>query len=265
MGIITISRQYGSGGERVAENINEKRDYRIIGRREIEAKLEEIAGKDLAYSIPSEKAPGLIQRLTVDGRAWKSMIGEAVLSFAKSGRVIILGRGSFAILKDIPGVLNVLISGEKMVRMDYTAREEKISPLDAEEKILRIDKERAGFLKYYFGYDWPDPSHFNVSLSPLTVGIEKCATTMLFLLDLLDGEESFQEHGRMQIEERWALYAARNRILLSLDLDLDQFFLVLMGNRELEARFFQIPDELKDKSIKVLKSYFPGYKIIVKD
>jgi len=262
MGVITISREYGAAGEEVAVNVAKEMGYRIVARKEIENMLIEISGESIAAKVLSEKAPGLIERFTTDTTIHKNLLRESILFFAREGKVIILGRGSFCILKDTAGVMNILITGDREARSRNVCKKENLGLLDGEKKIERVDWERAGFLKYYFRYDWPIPSHFHFSLNPLSIGIDESTRAITSLASLLNISERFQKEGKDIIQERYALVTTKNRFILSLGLEPEQFSLQLREGKNVEVRFFNLPTEVCDKAIAITETYMKGYKII---
>lgn len=261
MAIITVSRQYGAGGEEVAEKVSKTLGYRIIAREEIEEKLIDIAGQQIAEKVIAEKAPGIIDRITVNLRIWKNLLKESILSFAVDGNVLILGRGSFDVFRDIPGVLDILVSGNLKQRVKYVTMKEGINSLHAEEKIERIDRERSGFLKYFFGVDWPDPSLFHFSANPLRIGIDECAVAIGALASFLNNREDFEKNRKKAIQEKYYVTAAENRIILSVGIDLDLFSLRVKEGNKVEIKFFNVPTEVREKAIFTIGDLMEGFTI----
>lgn len=261
MGVITISRQYGAGGEEVAEKISKVLGYRIIARKEIENKLIDIAGQQIAEKVIAEKAPGIIERITVDRRIWKNLLIESILSFAVDGNVLILGRGSFDVFRDVPGVLDILVSGNLKQRVKYVIVKEGINSLHAEEKIERIDRERSGFLNYYYGVDWPHPSLFHFSANPLRIGIDECAGAIEALASFLFYREDFEKKRKKAIQEKYFVTVAENRIILSVGIDLDLFSLRVKEGNKVEIKFFNVPTEVREKAIITIGELMEGYTI----
>lgn len=263
MGVITISRQYGAGGEEVAEKIAEELGYRVITRKEIEEKLSEVAGEKLSKKVLALRAPGIIERLSFDMLIWRNLIIESALFFAKDGGVVILGRGSFNIFRDIPGVLSILVTGEYEQRVTYTSEKEGIDAHQAEEKIRRVDRERSGFLKYFLGKDWPDPSQYHLSVNPLSVGIDESAKVIESLFELLDIGGHFEKDGKKVFQEKYALTASINRIFIYLGLDVDIYSLTVKGDKEVEIKFFNVTPELREKAISIVGEQMGDYTISV--
>lgn len=261
MGIITISRQYGARGKEVGEILSERTGYRIVAKNEIERKLAEISGEPLTRGIVDEKVPGFIERLTSDLRVWESLITESILFHAKEGKVIILGRGAFNIFKNLPGSLNILVTGEFVQRVRHTAEKEKITKLHAEEKIGRMDRERAGFIKYYYGVDWPDPSLFHLTINPLSTGIDESVSAVIPIIEVIAAKKYAEEEQSEQIDEKYGIAAIKNRFALALGIRMDLFSIKVEKGKKVRLKFYGVAPELQDKGISVAESFLPGYSV----
>ncbi len=261
MGVITVSRQYGAGAQELVEKVSSRMGYRIVDRVEIQKKLIEIADEGTAKRVIAEKAPNIIDRLTGDIHVLKCLLKESILFFATQGRVILLGRGAFDILRNIKGVLNILLTDIPDLRASHLSLIEKIKLAEAREKIRKVDREKAGFIKYYCGVDWPDPWHFHLCLTPLSTGIEPCAEAVVKFAEILGVERDYAATGETIIEEKHLLAAATNRIALNLGLDTDLFELSLAEAKTIEIRFFHVPPELREKAMGLLKDFTKDFQV----
>lgn len=272
MGVITISQQHGAGGEEVAEKVSERVGYRIVAREEIQEQLIELAGEGTAEIVIAEKSPGIIDRLTgdTDVRVTKSLLAESILSFAKEGSVILLGRGGFDILQDVPGVLHVFFGETLEKRTAHVSLKEEVSLNDARENVKRIDKVRAGFFKNYFGKEWPDPSLFHLSIKPLSTGIDTCTEIIGSLADMMDIGPTFKREGRSFIQKKLLLTALKNRVVLNSDLDIELFEVDLLDDERigikfshaLGVKFTRVPMDVREKAVKVAGDFAQDYAVI---
>lgn len=261
MGVITLSRQHGAGGEEIGEIVAARMGYTLISREEIEDKLIRTAGKEIPDRILGEKRPGVLERLTVDLLLWKSLLMESILSFAKAGNVLIIGRGGFKILKDVPGVLHILATGTRSSRSKHISSREGIPEMDAAREIERSDRERTGFLQYFFDATWPDPSSFHISIAPHLLGPEKTAEAVGAFIDSLNPAREYEAAGKSEIETRFAIAAGTNRIVLSAGIAPDLFHLSVEGNRVIGIRFYAVPEELREKSLVDLRKFLKDYTV----
>lgn len=261
MSVITLSRQHGALGEALTERIGAKTGYSIVSRKAIEERLLEIAGRAAPEKVVGERVPGLLERLTVDFRTWKYFLEESILDFSRMGNVLIVGRGAFRILRGIPGVFHILVAGTRSKRAKQVAESEGIPEMDADREVEKSDRERAGFLQYYFGEVWPDPSSFHLSVNPLSIGLEKAAGAAQAFMEKLALAGEFDAEGKRELESRYALASGRNRVILTVGLEPDLFELVMEGENALGIKFFGVPSELSEKSIAALSDLLEGYTV----
>lgn len=261
MGVITLSRQHGAGGEEFAESIAARIGYCLIAKNEIEDKLIQIAGKEIPERLLGEKRPTILERLTVDLHLWKCFLEESILSFARDGNALILGRGGFKVLQGIPGVLHLLATGSRKSRSEHISSRKGIASMDADREIEISDRERTGFLQYFFNASWPDPSTFHISVTPLMFGTEKATEAVNAFIGSLNLARDYDRAGKDQIARRYALAAGKNRVVLSAQIAPDLFELAIEGDGEIGIQFFNVPDEKREKAVATLGEFLKGYRV----
>lgn len=261
MSLVTISNQYASGAEELAKMLSEFAGFRLIKKREIEKKLRGVVGEFLAGKFVSEKEPTFLDKYIYDMELWKSHITEAILSFGLEGRVIILGRGGGAILAGVPGCLNVLVVGKRDERIRYLAGKEKIDHLKSEEKIDRIDTLKAGFWRYHFGIDWPDPGYFDITLNPLKIGVERSARTLSVMVDALSLEDDFKGKGKKEIQRKYTVISAENLIVLTTGIGSSLFNVTVERGKKMKIRFSDVPADLRKRATRAVVESFKDYSV----
>jgi len=95
------------------------------------------------------------------------------------GSIVVLGRGSQMILRDLPGALHVLILAPQELRIERLATREGISIEDAMHRLQDSDRARAAFYRRFWKVDVNDPSLYDMTLEtsrlPLEVGAQLVA------------------------------------------------------------------------------------------
>ena len=171
--IITIEREYGSGGGEIAHLLAKQLGWKIWD----ELLTEEIARladcPKAVVECREERPDPLYYRLfksflrgsyegSINAHKLKLVDSECILKFteevvqqaAKTGNSVIVGRGSQQFLKNRPDTLRVFL---------YAPREDKVRRLlargksvaEAEELVDTVDRERAAFIEKYFHAEWP--------------------------------------------------------------------------------------------------------------
>jgi cytidylate kinase len=195
MAVITISRQFGSGGDEIAEMICKETGYQLFDKL-ILAKAAQDAGLSeqeiIDYSEDEYQVKNFIERLfgrsqkVAKVRTWKEdlegmrqvelleldeqhalrLVQQAIVAAYQMGNMVIVGRGGQVILKDKPGVLHVRIEApleERMQRVRSGLKEAKrtFSTLveerrAAQDTIATRDMASADYLKRIYKVDWSD-------------------------------------------------------------------------------------------------------------
>jgi cytidylate kinase len=173
MRIITVEREYGSGGARIAEKLARRLGWKLwdteltqeIARRahinpEAAARHDERVDP-LLYRLfkvfargSHERALPIGERQSFDTDSMVRLLGSVIEEVAASGNSVIVGRGSPYILRNRPDVFHIFVFApleEKIRRVRTLGKSEA----EARELVENIDKERAQFIKRYFGADWP--------------------------------------------------------------------------------------------------------------
>jgi cytidylate kinase len=201
--IITIEREYGSGGGEIAERIAKQLGWKLWDQ----LLTEEIARlADCPKSVVEcreEKTDPLYYRLfksflrgsyegSLNAHKLKLVDSECILKFteqvvqhaAKTGNAVIVGRGSQQFLKNRQDTLRVFL---------YAPRQDKVrrllargkSEAEAEQLVDTVDRERIAFIQKYFHVEWPDRSIYH-SMINTTIGDEAAVHMILVVMQTLD-------------------------------------------------------------------------------
>lgn len=182
--IITISREFGSGGRFIGEEVAKKLGIKYYDK-DIIAQIAEQSGFSPEYiTEKAELSPkkGLFAYAfsgrDVTGKSIEDMVYEAqrkvILEIAEKESCVIIGRNADFILKDRDNVLNVFIHGdmpEKVARICelYNVTEEK-----AEKMMADIDKRRMTNYRFYTDQKWGMAKNYTLSLNSSELGYDLC-------------------------------------------------------------------------------------------
>ena len=100
--------------------------------------------------------PTITRGHEVEDEVYIDAIGRALRDLAASGNVVIVGRGSHIILKDMPGVLRVGVVASLEDRIARIMDRERLEREEAQKTIVARDKARAHYFRRFFGIDNPD-------------------------------------------------------------------------------------------------------------
>jgi CMP/dCMP kinase len=194
--IITISRQLGSGGAAVGQQLAEKLNIRCVNREIVsraakklsvmEKELDERDEKMQSFwksffqfnALATEVAfpPGT--RITTTGEVFR-VESEILQHVAKEESAVIIGRCGYAILKDYPNLITVYLHADKPFRVDRIAHDGTMTTEEASEVIEKNDKERGLYIETFTGNKWSDARHFDLCIDTGKIGIDKAVEIIL--------------------------------------------------------------------------------------
>jgi cytidylate kinase len=101
----------------------------------------------------------------LDDERYIKTLTSVLKGVAKRGDVVILGRGSQAILRDEPGVLHVYVASSLEHRINTMMTRDDISQQDAEKRIRESDKNRIAFHRHYFKVEPDSPALYDLGIN----------------------------------------------------------------------------------------------------
>ena len=165
MAIITISRQIASFGDEVATELSRQLGYAFVNRKMLEADLVKHGITEDKLLKYDERKPGFWASLARDRDEYFDYLREAVYERAKDGNCVFIGRGGFAILKDVPGCYAVRLIASDAVRTARLMKEFSWNEKKAQALMIESDTNRRGFHKCFFNIDQDDPSSYHMVLN----------------------------------------------------------------------------------------------------
>lgn len=180
--VITISREFGSGGRTIGKMVAEKLGIPCYDQEMIE-KIAEQSGFAKEYiKNEGEYVSGGWLSSIFSSRTWGStnqdqiwmMQHKIITELAEQGSCVIVGRCADSILKDKADCLRVFIHADAKYRADRIVRvygEREESP---EERVREKDKCRAAYYRFYTDMKWGYAPNYHISLDSGVLGIDKC-------------------------------------------------------------------------------------------
>ena len=187
--IITISRQFGSGGRSIAKKLAEKLGYDYYDKEIIDnvaletgfskefiaAKGEEAPGKTVfSYGFESAGMPGIMNGMTTNDYLW-TVQRKVILDIAATGKpCVIVGRSADYILREHDGVFNAYIYADMKYRVDRILKLYGSSEKKPEKRLSDKDKKRAANHKHFTDLEWGFAPNYDISLNSGKLGEDKC-------------------------------------------------------------------------------------------
>ncbi|MBD8991087.1 MAG: cytidylate kinase-like family protein [Clostridiales bacterium] len=190
-GIITISREFGSGGRTIGKAVARKLGIPCYDAELITEMAKQSGFAEDYVREAGEYAPGGLLNSMFTSRAggptnedilWQIQC-NIVAQLAKKGPCVIVGRCGDYILRDRPDVLKVFVHADMAFRAKrivevYGQREE--SP---EQRLKDKDKRRSTYYRFYTGRKWGQLDTYDLMLNSGVLGIEKCTELICTIFD----------------------------------------------------------------------------------
>ncbi len=187
--IITISREFGSGGRFIGEEVAKKLgiayyDKNIISEIAEKSGLSPDYIKENAELSPKKGlfAYALAGR-DITGKSVEDMVYEAqrkvILELAEKEPCVIIGRNADYILKDRDDVLNVFIHGDMPEKTERICRLYNVSEEEAKKMMADTDKRRRTNYNFYTDQKWGKASNYTLCLNSSQLGYDKCEAIIM--------------------------------------------------------------------------------------
>ena len=198
--ILTISRQYGSGGREIGQKLAAAwgipfYDNELIARAAKESGFDEIAfetaesraNNSLLYSIARGTATFGNQdigysNLSLDDRIYLAQ-ADVIRQCAAEGPCVIVGRCADYILRKLDNVVNIFVYADLPFRAERAVRIDGMSPDRIEDSILKIDKRRANYHNFHTGEKWGKIENYSLCVNSAKVGIDKAVEVIKTYVD----------------------------------------------------------------------------------
>ena len=191
--IITISREFGSGGRTVGRKVAERLgipfyDKELVDQIAIESgfapKFVEEHGEHsptgsfFSYAFAPQGIPGIMNGLSTADFLWNIQC-SVILQLADQGPCVIVGRNADYILKDNPEALHVYVFADAPYRADRIVRLYGESEKSPEQRLAEKDKRRRVNYQHYTGRTWGQAQNYDLCLDTGVLGEDFCVDVIV--------------------------------------------------------------------------------------
>ena len=188
--IVTVSREYGSGGYEVGRLVAEAMNYKFYDK-ELIARIADktlipesyvAATEDSAIrrNIFHEVFPVFSRNEDADYIFREQ--GKFIVNLVEEGNCVIAGRRADFYLKDNPNALHLFFYADMDFKIDRICRTENCTEEEARRKISDMDKRRRTSYEYVTGRKWGDMHNYDRLICTSSLGLEKCVEEIVGLL-----------------------------------------------------------------------------------
>lgn len=191
--IITIARQYGSGGREIGEKVAEILGIPIFDKQlitdaaskgnlneEVIKRTDETAANSLLYTLAmGSNTVGTTMhfgyKMPINDKLF-ILQSEVIKEYAKAGSCVIIGRCSDYVLRDEENVFRLFIYGDLEHRKArVAARHPEIKSSQIMDVINKTDRRRASYYNFYTGNKWGKYDNYDMAINSSTLGIQGTA------------------------------------------------------------------------------------------
>lgn len=149
--VITMSRRYGTGASRIAEELSKRLGIPVYDKVNVE--------EELSKNIYESEV-------------------EVIKKLAEQP-CIILGRCASEILSDKRNVFNIYVCADKEDRIRRIMEKDHISYEQAKQDVDQTDRERSAYYHEHTGKAWGDVNNYHMILNTSDLGVENCADILM--------------------------------------------------------------------------------------
>ncbi len=183
--VITIGRQYGSGGRMVGIKIAEDLGIKCYNSELlIEAAKESGLCKEVFDKIDEKPFSAFLSfspsgkydhgEMPLNHKVFLAQM-QTIKRLAETESCVIVGRCADYVLREYDNVINVFIHAPLQDRVKRVIERDSIAPGKAEKRVKRFDKERANYYNFYSEKRWGMTDSYDISLNSSKFGIDGCA------------------------------------------------------------------------------------------
>lgn len=191
--IVTISREYGSGGYEVGRRVAERMNYKFYDKELIAhiadkflipesfvAATEETELKK--KNIFHEVFPVFTRTENENADYIFREQGKFIVQLVEEGNCVIAGRRADYYLRDNPNTLHLFFYADKDFKVRRICETENLSEDEAVKKIADMDRRRRTSYEYVTGRTWGDMHNYDRLICTSTLGLDRCVEEILTLL-----------------------------------------------------------------------------------
>lgn len=190
--IITIARQYGSGGKTIGQMFAKKNGIPVYGRDILQKAADDSGISEALFGQVDEKLKngslfGIAKKIYkigdlispsesdfVSAQNLFNYQAKVIRNLAEEGPCVFIGRCADFVLSDKPNVVSVFIHAPKEYCLEQAKERTSASVGDLGKFIEKTDKYRGDYYRYYTGHEWNDARNYDLCLDSSKLGFEGC-------------------------------------------------------------------------------------------
>lgn len=261
MAILTLTRESGSLGDEIGMLIARRLGYTFYDKHEIERRI-------IAKGLPKEefmkydeRKPNFLDRFAKNRDKYLNYLSMVILEIAKQGNCVIMGRGAFLFLRDVPNHITLRFVSPMETRIKRIKELKNIeSDKVAQELLEKSDKRKRDFYKSCFKYDLTgDHTLIHATINTFSLNPDLLAEMITAGIknNMMD---SVEEAGKQRVEELILAQQMTNKLIFEHNLHIDELW-VIVRDKVITLNGVTAFHATVERAQTILESEYNGYKV----
>lgn len=260
MAIITLSREVGAWGDEVAQSLALQLGYKFVTRKDIEKRIVELGFPKSKMEKYDERKPGFFASLAKNRDEYLNYAQYAILEAAAQQNVIIIGRGAFAVLRDVPNNVSIRLVADENTRIQRLKNEFSWDDKQAKQRIQESDSNRAGFHSSFYNIDNKDASQYHAVINTGYVDVHKSAAIIADIVKESVGAED-ETKGNEIVQQMLKAQCIVNKLYFEQKLNIEFI------HGRIEGKTFTLhgvsdSPAIVQKALQFIKNELPDYEVV---
>lgn len=261
MAIVTLTRQSGSFGDEIGMLIARRLGYTFFDKHEIERRI-------IAKGLPKEefikydeRKPTFLARYAKNRDRYLNFLSSVVLEIAKEGNCVIIGRGAFLFLRDVPNHIALRFVAPFEERIKHIMELKNIETEKAAQLLLeKSDKRKVAFYKSCFKYDLNSYDFIHASINTGMIHPDMVAEMVVAGINNNITPE-IEEAGKQRVSELILAQEMANKLIFEHGLHIDELW-VIVRDKTITLHGVTSFHATVERAETILESEYSDYKVV---
>ncbi|MBQ3965333.1 MAG: cytidylate kinase-like family protein [Treponema sp.] len=260
MAIITLTRQSGSMGDEIGMLIARRLGYTFYDRKEIERRIIKKGLSAEELKKYDERKPSFFDRFSKLRDKYLNCLSMVILEMAQQNNCVIMGRGAFLYLRDMPNHLTLrFVSTEK----ERLAHIKKLMNIESDKLALKMlkesDKRQYAFYKSCFHYDLNDHTLIHATINTASLNADMLSEMIVAGVSNNVTDE-IEKLGEQRINELILGQQITNKLIFEHNLRIDDLWILVRDN-VITLHGVTAFHATVERAITIINSEWAGYEI----
>ncbi|MBQ9205253.1 MAG: cytidylate kinase-like family protein [Treponema sp.] len=261
MAIITLTRQSGSLGDEIGMLIARRLGYTFYDKKEIENRIIAKGFRKEDFVKFDERKPSFLDRFTKNRDKYLNYLSAVILEIAREGNCVIMGRGAFLFLRDVPSHITLRFVSTLSERLRHI---KEITGITTDKVALKLltdsDKRQAAFYKSCFHYDLNDHSLIQATINTALVPPDMLSDMIVAGIKN-NVTEQIENAGQKKVSELILAQDMTNKLIFEHGLHIDELW-VLVNDKTVTLHGLTSFHATVERAETIIESEYAGYKVV---